>query len=125
MEEWMQAVLACQTEEDADRAFNEILERYFLYEHNPTRWSPQAAERVLRERIGYISGYHDRETQLRLLRLFKTEHPIFGTEECTWEQAFWSGIRLGQECGGNLELSREEYERMMHLTKDVKKWRSK
>lgn len=124
MEDWVKAVVACHTEEDADRVFNDILEQNVLVESARNRWSPREAERILRENIGYIGGYYDRETQLRLYKLFKTEHPIFGIEEPTFEQALWAGVRISQEMlSGGRTLSIEEHERMMRFTKDLKRWR--
>jgi hypothetical protein len=48
--------------------------------------------------IGYFTGYlEDRIQQVRVLSLFKTEHPIFGSyqAEVTPEKAFEAGMALG------------------------------
>lgn len=126
-EEWWKMITSCQTEDEADRVFNDILEQEYLSERAHNRWSPSAAESVLRENIGYAAAELDREAKLRVYRLFKTEHPFFGTEDPTWEQALWSGVRYVREKAGAAAppMTREEYDYMMHHTKDVKRWRTK
>lgn len=50
-----------------------------------------------RQNIGYISGYFDRETAKKILKVFETAHPIFGTSEPTPEEAFELGRKLGEQ----------------------------
>ena len=47
--------------------------------------------------IGYISGYYDRETAMRIMETFKTSHPIFGRRLPTPEEAFDMGKKLAAE----------------------------
>jgi hypothetical protein len=32
------------------------------------------------QNIGYISGYYDAKTAKKIMKIFSTEHPIFGTK---------------------------------------------
>src|SRR3990167_109213 len=118
MGEWMADVVACQTEEEAERVFNEILMTEYLGERRRNKWSPEAAEKALREVIGYNTGYYDRETQERVFRLFHTEHPIFGLETSTTCEEFWSGRRMAIELEPSLDedLSDEARALMMKHT---------
>ena len=50
--------------------------------------------------IGYFTGYlNDRDQQRRVLALYRTEHPIFGTyeREVTMEKALHAGMALGAQ----------------------------
>jgi hypothetical protein len=50
--------------------------------------------------IGYFTGYlSDRAEQRRVLALYRTEHPIFGTyeREVTMEKALHAGMALGAQ----------------------------
>ena len=47
--------------------------------------------------VGYVAGYYDRETADRIWRLCKTAHPIFGTREPTFDEAFDAGQRMAKE----------------------------
>ena len=54
------------------------------------------AEAIEKENLGYFAGYYDEQTRMRVERLFKCSHPIFGRIENgspSPEEAF----RLGQE----------------------------
>jgi hypothetical protein len=39
---------------------------------------PKTAEQVAKTNLGYYSGYYDPETMVRVQRLFRCVHPIFG-----------------------------------------------
>lgn len=118
---WMQEVAACTTEEEAEALFHDILMADYLGEHIRPPWHPDQAVSALRESIGYAAGYQDHETASRIYRLFKCEHPIFGTDDPTFLQAFWSGMRCAYEKGS--KLSMRELRQMVKHTKDVKRWR--
>lgn len=122
-EEQTKAILDAQTEQDAEDVIAQILEEEFLNEKVRPAWSPAEAERIVRRNIGYMAGYYDQTVQERIYRLFKTEHPIFGTDHPTFEQALWSGVRMIWERGGGESLSSTDIEKMLEHTKDVKKWR--
>lgn len=69
-------------------------EAYFekCVEHNMSfGQSRQEAERINRLNLGYYAGYYDDETRVRVERLFRCSHPIFGafTEP---EDAFHAGF---------------------------------
>ncbi len=50
-----------------------------------------------RQNIGYISGYYSQETAEKIMKIFKTAHPIFGTKRPEPEEAFEMGKRMAQE----------------------------
>jgi len=52
----------------------------------------QATARLL-ESIGYVTGYFSHEQADRIMELFDTQHPIFGRQHPSAEEAF----RMGQE----------------------------
>jgi hypothetical protein len=61
--------------------------------------------RVALDNIGYCSGYYNIDTAKKILKLFKTHHPIFGKE---WpdkpimpEEAFRLGMELGKTLNNN------------------------
>jgi hypothetical protein len=65
------------------------------------------ARRVTLVNIGYYSGYLDHETADKIMDLFETEHPVFGREHPTPQEAF----RLGRELGEKMrrrELAKKE-----------------
>lgn len=49
------------------------------------------------QNLGYISGYYDDETCLKIQEIFKTAHPIFGNRIPTTEEAFEAGKKLGKK----------------------------
>lgn len=54
-----------------------------------------------RSNIGYISGYYSSETAARILEIFDTSHPIFGTTRPSPEEAFEAGKKLGESIRKN------------------------
>lgn len=57
------------------------------------------AEQVQRDNLGYYAGYYDRETRIRVERLFHCAHPTFGKAEVsvpTALEAFQAGIDLAE-----------------------------
>ena len=56
------------------------------------------AARIVRENLGYYAGYYNEETQVRVNRLFHTEHPIFGKNtRPSPTEALQAGMKLGKE----------------------------
>lgn len=100
--EIMSEAAACETEEEAqallDRAAEQINKEYGID-------VGEARETTLAN-IAYGSGYFDTKTAQKILRVFKTEHPYFGTFDPppTPEQAFAAGIKAAEE----FERKREE-----------------
>lgn len=55
----------------------------------------QEAESIERQSLGYFAGYFNHETRLRVERLFKCNHPIFGAaceHQPTAAEAIGKGI---------------------------------
>lgn len=64
--------------------------------------SRKDAEARMREYLGYHAGYHSRETRLRVERLFKCVHPIFGSAEkevASPKEIFEQGKLMAQVLG--------------------------
>lgn len=57
------------------------------------------AEQIALSNLGYYAGYYDTDTRIRVERLFRTAHPIFGSVEAngapTPEQALAEGLKRG------------------------------
>lgn len=49
-----------------------------------------------RQNIGYCSGYYDRKTAGRIMEIFQTAHPIFGTSTPTTKEALQAGRALSE-----------------------------
>lgn len=47
--------------------------------------------------VGYWTGYCDNETADRVMKVFKTSHPIFGRRHPTVSEALDAGAKLGKE----------------------------
>jgi hypothetical protein len=63
----------------------------------------EEARAIVMENIGYLSGYFDRETAARILRLFGARHPVFGAIEewpKTPEETMALGIKMGKRAKG-------------------------
>lgn len=63
----------------------------------------EEAEKIEREWLGYYAGYYSNETRERVERLFRCEHPMFGSiaknGPPTQEQAFKLGQALASKLG--------------------------
>jgi hypothetical protein len=61
----------------------------------------KSAEEIALDNLGYYAGYYDNETRERVERLFKCQHPVFGSiaenGAPTAEEAFAAGMRLGRQ----------------------------
>jgi hypothetical protein len=55
----------------------------------------EEARAVLLENIGYMTGYMSPEQGDRIMELFNTEHPIWGRNHPTPEEALRLGIEYG------------------------------
>ena len=56
-----------------------------------------AALRIVKSNISYSAGYHGKDTYNQILTVFDLEHPFFGKEYPTTEEAFKIGLKLGQK----------------------------
>jgi len=63
--------------------------------------SRRRAIEIQRSNLGYIAGYYDAATRERVERLYKCEHPVFGSikknGQPTSEQAFKMGMAMGKK----------------------------
>lgn len=66
--------MAITTQDDADAYFEKLVEHTMSH----GRLRPEA-EQLERRNLGYFAGYYGPDTRERVERLFKTEHPIFGS----------------------------------------------
>ena len=58
----------------------------------------EKAESIERQNLGYYAGYYDNETRVRVEKLFKCQHPVFGNASNgvpTAEEAFEMGRKMG------------------------------
>jgi hypothetical protein len=77
------------TKEQAAALVNE--EVAALVEHY--QLSEEEARKRLLESIGYVTGYLSHQQADRVMELFDTEHPVFGRQHPTADEAY----RMGQE----------------------------
>lgn len=49
------------------------------------------------QNVGYISGYYDRKTMIRIQEWCETSHPIFGRRVPSNDEALEAGIRVGSK----------------------------
>jgi hypothetical protein len=60
---------------EADKYFEELVRHNMSFGTNDRK----RAEEIERGNLGYFAGYYDSETRERVERLFKCEHPVFGS----------------------------------------------
>lgn len=58
------------------------------------------AERIQRENLGYLAGYYDHETRVKLETLFGAVHPIFGSVVKHGEPSPECAFKMVQVYGG-------------------------
>lgn len=92
-----------ETQDEADAYFLKLVE------HTMETWKGRGesaktrheAEVLERNNLGYYAGYYGDETRERVERLFKTEHPIFGSIAKNGppspDEAFKRGVLMGEE----------------------------
>ena len=87
--------VACITDEK-DAA--QYLESYIAYIINSQDGlSKEKAREIALQNIGYFAGYCDMETADRILKIFHTLHPVFGSAFPTPEEALEMGKRLASK----------------------------
>lgn len=87
-------VMEIQTQEEADKYFEECI--LHMMSFGKTR---EEAEEIERQNLGYFAGYYDHETRLRVEKLFKCKHPLFGKASehiPTPKEAIQMGMSLGK-----------------------------
>lgn len=80
---------------EADKYFEELVRHNMSFGQN-TR---EIAENVERHNLGYFAGYYDAETRARVERLFKCEHPVFGSIEKNGPPTFHEALAAGMAAG--------------------------
>lgn len=77
--ECLEPAMKITTQEEA----NQYLEDYTKFIQKWVDIEPNqkelTAKQIALQNIGYWTGYYDRETANRVMKLFNTVHPIFGT----------------------------------------------
>ncbi len=85
--------MAVQSEEEAEA----YLQRIIRYMQRETTEMPESdARQIALKNIGYWTGYYDHATADRVMALYHTAHPIFGTSHPTLAETFAKGIEMGQ-----------------------------
>lgn len=64
------------------------------------------AERIERDQIGYFAGYYDGATRARVERLFRCEHPIFGSIAKNGPPSAEKALRAGLAAGAAMRAQR-------------------
>lgn len=85
-----------ETQEEANQYVEAMLD-WYERQHKIGRAEGLA---MLKSNLGYYAGYYSHETRLRVERLFRCAHPIFGAAEKgepTPEEAFELGKKLGEQ----------------------------
>jgi hypothetical protein len=97
------------TQEEADFYFEECVQHTM----NHFGVSREKAEEIERINLGYYAGYYSQETRARVEKLFRCEHPFFGSIEKNGPpstgDALWAGVRLAG-VGMMLDVHRYEAE---------------
>lgn len=92
-----------QDQARADRYFNMLVDRCMAMraERGDKPADRQVCISIQKQNLGYYAGYHNHETRERVERLFKCQHPIFGSIEengaPSAEEAFNMGVKRGNE----------------------------
>jgi hypothetical protein len=87
---------------EADKYFEELVRHNLSFGEN-TR---ELAENVERHNLGYYAGYYDSETRERVERLFKCEHPVFGSIAQKGPPATEEALMAGFEAGLKARVGR-------------------
>lgn len=81
-----------ESAEDAKDYLERIVEYFILHGHHYEK-----AEYIAKSNLGYWTGYYDQETANRVFKLFDCEHPVFGREFPTPEEAFKKGMEWAEK----------------------------
>ena len=85
-----------KTQEEANECLKSIVYHTMIIS-TPKIKTRQETIDMVKQNIGYWAGYFDEETQDRVYKLYKTQHPVFGLIRPTAEQAFQKGIEFGEK----------------------------
>jgi hypothetical protein len=90
--------MTLETQQQADDYFVLLVEHCLRCSLTPM--TRETAEKIERSNLGYWAGYFSNETRERVERLFRCEHPIFGSiaknGAPTAVQAFAMGLARGR-----------------------------
>ena len=89
------------TQAEADAYFEECVQEIMAW--GKTR---EQAESVEKQNLGYYAGYYNEETRLRVERLFRCSHPIFGAAANgipSAEEAFAAGVKMANQASQTRE----------------------
>lgn len=100
----MDAVVSCETKEEAEQVIALLTEAVQYKEPNLSR---EDARKVTLKNVGYCSVYFGPEEALRIMELFDTTHPVFGRLNPTPKEAFEAGQDMAAK-GRNYEPSRPD-----------------
>ncbi len=77
-------------QQEADEFFKALVD-YHVKRYGQ---SIEEATEIQKANLGYFAGYYDRETMMRVQRLFSCQHPIFGSVIPSVEEAFEMGKKF-------------------------------
>lgn len=84
-----------KTKADADEYFERLVQSHLKVAPERSR---EEVEELERNNLGYFAGYYSAEVRERIERLFKCEHPIFGSiaknGQPTAEEALLMGLHM-------------------------------
>lgn len=80
-------------EQEAEQYLQDCID-HMVEHHGQTE---EEARRIQLINIGYYAGYYDSETMSRVNRLFKTQHPVFGSAVPTPEEALRAGQKMAMK----------------------------
>jgi hypothetical protein len=70
----------------------------------------EEAERLVKDNLGYVAGYHSHEVRARVERLFRCEHPIFGSILRRGPPSPMQAMRMGMRWGLSLPGTFEKFQ---------------
>lgn len=87
------ACIHCTTEEEADALVDALVVDTMAFDSKFKNL--ESTRKIVLQNIGYITGYMSEEDGQRVLKLFKTEHPIFKGRKLTVAELFKLGLEYG------------------------------
>lgn len=87
--ETMKLALKATNQTEADNIVQDLIQDDVEWENKPM----QERESILRQNIGHCSGYYDRKTSVKLIELYRTQHPVFGKTYPKPSEAFQAGVK--------------------------------
>ena len=97
--ETLEPTISITEQANADQYLKDYIAYIRKWLDKEPRQDNMTAEQIAKANLGYYAGYFDRETRIRVEKLFHCEHPFFGkaTEhEVSPKEAFEIGKRLAE-----------------------------